>query len=636
MVFSFKWISAFAGAFSLLVFLASCEEELDTLGDKVIAGEPFVTDKAEYDVFAFNRSAVAVQTNRLPLYQIGVYDDPVYGRRESIVTTQLTLPSLQGNPVFGNFSQDLEDLPEASRGKDTIPENETIKEVLLYIPYQQVPGAINDRDNDGVPDELESLEDRNDPNSDQDNDGLTDFEERSRQTNPFDPDTDGDGIPDGEDDETATNTFANVFALDSIFSKRFVGMGDIPPPYVGEEFTLKVERSTFFLRDLDPNTNFQESQEYFSNTSITTFTDGPPLFEGEVVIDNKEIITFFEDDPDTEEDESLVVETRLPPGIQVALNNEFFQDNILDKEGSFELLSQSNFSEFIRGLHLSITPNNEDLMVLFDLTQANITITYEFDDFVRENNDGETTETIEKAERDFTLDFLQVQNQTNAILGNAVNTFIDDLPSEIFAQLDNEQENASRLYLKGGSGSFSELRLFDRDQATANAILADIKSNNWVINEANLVFYVDQEALGRTIEPSQLYLFNTNSNLPLFDTSSPQGFASIIDLLQQTFGGDLERESNGLGTKYTVRITDYINDLIVRDSTLAPIGLSVSSNLLNTFTQEAESATGDRVDLPVANTFNPLGTILFGNNVPLEDEDADKRLKLQIFYTETN
>jgi hypothetical protein len=41
---------------------------------------------------------------------------------------------------------------------------------------------------------------------------------------------------------------------------------------------------------------------------------------------------------------------------------------------------------------------------------------------------------------------------------------------------------------------------------------------------------------------------------------------------------------------------------------------------------------GQKVDLPVMNTLNPFGTVLFGNNVPVEDEN--KKLKLQIFYTE--
>ena len=638
MVFKRFWISALAGISFLLVFLVSCEEDLDTLGDGVISSEPFVSDKAEFDVFAFNRSAVAVQTNRLPVYQIGVYDDPVYGRREAIATTQVTFQNFQGNPVFGNFSQDVEDLPEGLRNNDdildTIPENETIKDVVLYLPYLLVPSSTNiDTDGDGIPDELESPEDRDNPDSDQDNDGLTDSEERTQGTDPFNPDTDGDGELDGEDEDTVVTGFANTFVLDSILSSRFVN-GE--SRFVGEEFNLRIERSTFFLRDLDPNSNFEENQEYFSNTDITTFIEGNPLFNGPVTIDNKEIITFEEDDPDTEEDESLTVSTRLNPGIQVSLDPQFFQENILDKEGSQELLSQSNLSNFIRGLHFSITPNSEDLLLLLDLTQANITITYDFDDFVLDDEGDGTEGTIEKVDGELVLNFLQVQN--NFILGNAVNTFINDpLPSEIVSQLDDDQTNASRLYLKGGSGTFSELRLFDRDEATANTILEEIKANNWVINEANLIFYVDRDAIdqnGGTIEPPRLYLFNAENNTTLFNVATETQTSEDPLGLFLNYDGILERNSAGQGIKYSIRITEYLNDIIVRDSANVPLRLALTSNIGITTTQEAQSSMGERVDLPLMNSVNPLGTILFGNNVPTEEED--KKLKLQIFYTETD
>ena len=624
------------GAFLFLVLISSCEEDLDTLGDGVIAEEPFETNSTAYDVFAFNRSAVAVQTNRLPLYQIGVYNDPIYGRREAIATSQVTFPNSQGNPVFGNFRQDVEDLPESARGKDTIPENETVKQVLLYLPYQLVPSSSNDRDGDGVPDELESPEDRDNPDSDQDNDGLTDSEERAQGSNPFDPDTDGDGIGDAEDDATILNSFANTFALDSIFSRRFIGT-DNQAQYVGEEFTFKVERSTFFLRNLYPDQDFLENQEYFSNTDIPSFVEGDPLFEGTVTVDNKEIVTFNEDDPDTEDDESLIVESRLNPGIQIALDPQFFQENILDKEGSFELLSQSNLAEFIRGFHFSITPTNEDLLLLFDLTQATITITYEFDDFVTEDDeDGDTVESIEKVEREYVLNLLQTQN-TN-VLGNAVNTFRDDpLPSNVLAQLDNDQENASRLFLKGGSGAFTEFRLFNEDEDIANGIIDEIKSNNWVINEANLIFNIDRDALdltGGVIEPPRLYIYRADNNLPVYNLATERSTSQEPLGQFLNYDGILEKDSNGDGVRYTVRITEYINDIIVRDSVNAPLRLSLTSNIAIPATQEGESAMSQRVDLPVMNAINPLGTILFGNNVPAQEED--QKLKLQIFYTETN
>ncbi|MGB5821823.1 MAG: hypothetical protein WBG90_20235 [Saonia sp.] len=39
----------------LLMVVVSCEEEITTVGEGVIGGEPFVTDRAVFDVFAFNK-----------------------------------------------------------------------------------------------------------------------------------------------------------------------------------------------------------------------------------------------------------------------------------------------------------------------------------------------------------------------------------------------------------------------------------------------------------------------------------------------------------------------------------------------------------------------------------------------------
>ncbi len=42
----------------------------------------------------------------------------------------------------------------------------------------------------------------------------------------------------------------------------------------------------------------------------------------------------------------------------------------------------------------------------------------------------------------------------------------------------------------------------------------------------------------------------------------------------------------------------------------------------------------NEADLPLSATITPLSTVLFGNNVPAEEEDM--KLKLEIFYTEPN
>ncbi|MGB5319510.1 DUF4270 family protein [Eudoraea sp.] len=586
----------------------SCDEEITTLGSGVIGNSPFVTDRAIFDVFAYNKNVETVEANKLALYQIGVYNDPLYGKTTASINSQIGLQNGAGNPIFGLYSQRVEDDSANDGNPNTINENETIKEVTLYIPYLQNPNG--DLDLDGVPDDLDA--DPNDPNSDSDGDGLTDSEERVLGTDPLNGDTDNDGIPDNADNETLINSFPRRVDLDSIYGNR-----DVP-------FNFKVDRSTFFLRDLDPGAGFLESQEYYSSQEFAPEFVSDLLFEGEVLISDEEILIPAEDDPDTEADESLGDPQRIQPGIRVVLDPDFFQENILDKEGGTELLSQANFREFIRGLYLSINAITSDMLILLDISDGQININYEFDRL--ENGQ------VVKNEADYQLSFITATSAFSTFNGNAVNTLVNDAyPSEVLDQLDTD-ENANRIFLKGGAGTFAEIHLFENNNG--ETIINQIKENNWIINEANLIFYVDRATLdnaGIVDEPPYLYLYNAETSASIYDLSVVSA-TDIPTRINLNYGGFLEKNNNK-GTLYKIKITDYINDIIIRDSTNATLGLNLSPDL--TFVQTKNAVLEQKEqNLPVSNTVTPLSTVLFGSNVSGVEED--KKLQLEIFYTEPN
>jgi hypothetical protein len=599
--------------FFLITVLFSCTEELTTLGATVIGGEPFNTDKATYDVFAFNKKIQAVRTNKLPLYQLGTFNDPIYGKTEARITSQLQLGG--SNPVFGLFSQSTEDNPSPD-SETQIPENETIDSVYLYIPFMTKAQLVRDSDGDGLDDEFDEFPD--DPNGDSDGDGLSDNQEQANGTDPLNPDTDGDGINDDTDIDFVQNAYAQSVDIDSIYGNR------------DQPFNFKVERSTFFLRDLDPNTNFEEAQEYFSSQQFSPAFVSDILFDGEVTIGNKQILLKKLDDPDTSDTDESEEYDKLSPGIRVKLDSTFFKTNLIDKEGSSELLSQANFSEFLRGIHMSVSSISEDMMLLLDLRNANITVHYRYDRF------NTADDTVEKRNSTYTLSLLR-GSQTGLIAGNAINTFNNDpYPMTIADQMDTGIENdASRIYLKGGSGSYAEINLFDR--SNGEEIINQIKANNWIINEANLVFYVDRTALnavGGIIEPPRLYLYNAETGRLIFDPLKDFSETQTLTGRYLNFSGILEEEADK--SKYKVRITDHINNMVVNDSTNATLGLVLTPDIgfvgvTNAMLNDPEKPEDD---LPVINTMTPLSTILFGSNV--EPENIANKLKLEIFYTEAN
>ena len=596
--------SALAGL-AVILFAISCEEDPTTIGVGVINESPLRTDAQAFDVFVFNRNIDAVQTNKLPVYQLGNFVDPVYGRTEARITTQVGLEGGLGNPTFGVLSQEEEDVADTDGDDNTIPENERVTEVFFYIPFLQSPGG--DIDFDGVINDLDV--DPEDPNSDSDGDNVSDNDERISGTDPLNDDTDGDGILDDVDLEIVANIFPRQVDLDSIYGPR-----DIP-------FNFKLERSTFFLRDLDPDSGFLEAQEYFSSQQFSPDFVDQVFFEGPVTIETEETIIFMEDDPDTEDDESLIIDQRLQPGIRVPIDIDFFQQNIIDNEGKSPLLSAANFVEFFRGVHLSVS---DDILLVLDVTQGNITINYEYDAI---DEEGEMV--VEKESYVLTL---ITGGDTVPINGNAVNTFNNDnYPPEIANELDTDN-NASRIYLKGGSGTYAEVQLFEPNNG--ETIINQIKANNWIINEANLVFHVDRDALdaaGITDEPPRIYLYNAETNRQLYDITLGTE-STVVGRIDGSYGGFLEEE-NDQGVKYTVRITNYINDIIVRDSVNATLGLAVTADITNIEARAAMLDSGSEDDLSLGATMTPLSTVLIGSEVP---ESDDRKLRLEIFFTETD
>ena len=604
-----------------VVFLSifiSCEEEFTTIGTDIINNGGFNTQTAQFNVYASTRTLNAVRTNSLPVYRIGEITNPLFGKSRASVTAQVQLSS--SSPRFGNLSQDQEDEPLSNENPTRIQENETVTRVVLEIPFFTVNSLSSDRDRDGVLNDLDA--DPDDPNSDTDGDGISDVQETASGTDPLNPDTDGDGIPDNEDDDTRRNAFPLTFELDSIIGNPEAN------------FNLRIDESTFFLRDFDPNNNFENAQEYFSNMDFSSFR-GVNLFNGPIEIRNTETLVFAEDNPDTEDiDESENVAERIPPGIFVELDPNFFQTNLLDLEGQQLLTNNSNFTQFFRGIQISTEGHSEDLMMILNLNGATITVEYTFD---RVNQNGTTgdisDDIIEEDEGEFELN-IGGNTGVNAA-NNIVNTFVNDpLPTAIQDEI-NLGTDATRLYLNGGAGAFVELNLFDEEGNTD--VLEEVRANGWLINEANLSFFIDRDqldaAIGNQIDPFRVYLYDLTNNVVLLDwllDPTEDGLNQIAS--RSVFGGIIEVDSEDRGIRYNIRITRHVNEILRNGADNVRLGLSVSSNINNPVIVSAIDSNAEEVMVPQASIDNPFGIVLFGANTSPENED--QRLRLEIIYTE--
>ena len=99
-----------------------------------------------------------------------------------------------------------------------------------------------------------------------------------------------------------------------------------------------------------------------------------------------------------------------------------------------------------------------------------------------------------------------------------------------------------------------------------------------------------------------------------------------------------QKDSDGKGTKYKIRITDYINNVLngtnPNNNGNSRLGLIVTENInlvTNAFLKTPYTIGTDELKyLPVASVMHPLGTVLYG----AQSTDPDKKLKLEIYYTE--
>lgn len=604
-----RFIIKLLASITLVLFISSCNQDYHPVGESLFEDQTLETMTENFPTFTYQEKIKKVQTNGLPLMQLGRITHPVFGLAEASFTGQLTIAN---SPFFGNHRQEFEDEPDAS-DPNLIPENETVTAVYLDIPFFT---NQNDTDNDGVIDSLDA--DPNDPQSNSDGDELTDLIEFQLQLNPLSSDSDGDGILDHNDEDNESYQSENRdYEIDSLYGNREA------------TFNLKVYELGAFLNNLDPLNNFETTQAYYSSQDY--YEDGfsrATLFDDTISLNFEEIrINFKEDDPETPDvDETTQVETRLSPRLRVPLDISFFQENIIDKEGSSDLETNVDFQKALRGLIIRAEDFSDDLYMLLDIQNANINIVYEHDDYQTQGTLGDTTDdTIEKAEKEFSLSF-------NGIRINTLKNSLFDAAVQEQLTISSNDNPSNRLYVQSGT-LLGKIRLFGDEEQDENELIEDLRGETWLINEANLIFYIDPAlANSKELLAKRLYLFNYDTGFPLSDYISDGSVSNFgANSNKRIFGGLLEYDDNNTPYRYKFNITDHISNIIRNDSINFDLGLVVNADIDNLGFLNAVTESEEELLYPLSATLNPLGAVLIGSHPEATSED--KKVKLELVYS---
>ena len=573
MKFNF-FIKTFIALF-VVALIVSCDKDINEIGTGIIGNEHYGMDVAYSDVIAYNQNLGPVQTNNLTVNQFGYYNNSVFGKTKASFVTQVALAS--ENPTF------------------YAP---VIDSVYLYVPY------------------------------------FSTFV------------------------STDTDTGNSTYTLDSL-----KGSGKIK---------LSVYESTKFLENLDPTTGFQQQQKYYSNQQADFDTnnggfklnnDNKSIYD-HTVVDNSQNdqfafsekqIKFFKKNSDGTPGYTNVAE-RKAPGMFLNLDKDFFKTKILQAP-SGKLFNNNIFKTYFKGLYFkvenTIDSPNQGTLAMMNFTSGVITIVY--------HDKVSSTDTADPIRKTLLLN----------LSGNSVNLLDNEntFPGYV---TPNSVMGDRNLFLKGGDGSMAIIDLFSKtdnigyDSSDGHLInapngVSDELDNlrnpvggkqKWLINEANLTFYIAKSTMANTIEPNRIFLYDLNNNRPIIDYYSDYT-SGINSKFNKTIHGGILTDQNGKivnakvgekGTTYKINITNHIRSLIkyggigvTKDSTNVRLGLVVTENINSAYNYYLKtpftSGTKTTKYIPMMSVVNPLGTVLYGNNIPAGDPDYDKRLKLEIYYT---
>lgn len=396
---------------------------------------------------------------------------------------------------------------------------------------------------------------------------------------------------------------------------------------------LSVYRSLYYLRNLDPESGLQEQQRYYSNQSseLMGSTIATDRLNDWNVSQNDEFK--FSDDQikilKNNESGNGTVKERLAPGIFLNLNKTAFYNAIFSSAATGKLVDNNVFKEYFRGIYFKAEGvDQKNALARLNFAQGKITIVYK----------GKDTESATEFKR---------KTLVLNLGGNSVNFFDTNYTNP--ASSGNAITGDEKLYLKGGQGSMAVVKLFSGNE------LQNIKDSGWLINEANLVFNIDNATMNGVydttdpnydptdpidrveFEPNRILLYDLNNKRVLVDYTFDISTNSLYPKFNKFVHDGIIKTENERGTQYKVRLTNHIRNLVNKDSTNVTLGLVVTesiNNVNNVKLRQSFSAYGRDVKfIPAMSAVSPLGTVLWGNNIPATDANYNKRLKLEIFYT---
>jgi len=386
------------------------------------------------------------------------------------------------------------------------------------------------------------------------------------------------------------------YKLDSVF-------GD-------QAFEIKIFEQTYLLPTFDPDVNLEERRHYYSDFDFAPYKTS---IIGDTIgfnVSDSPYITYQREEDGTfklDENGNKIVKDSLAPHMIINLDTIYFKQKIFIHSGEDILSNTQKFKDYFRGIYIETVSNNGDgLMMQLPLNEAKIQVQYTEEQV---NDNGTPNDPSDDT-------FKTVYKELNMKLGNtAVNHYDNNLSSYAQTTLNNSDliNGDEEIVLKGEAGSEAVVQLFDEQQ------LRDLRLKDWMINHAEIYFYVNQSATDEMLAQSKrLFLYDYDNQNIIADLNAPE---SLPDNDYKQYNGKLQTDKDG-HAYYKFGITRHIRNVIKRDSANVKLGLRVTSDI--------------HVPLKIKEIFkdpdayNPSGVILYGN----QTTNINLKPVLKIYYSD--
>lgn len=358
-------------------------------------------------------------------------------------------------------------------------------------------------------------------------------------------------------------------------------------------FNFNLYRTDTYMNRLDP-VDPSKTNEYLSNHAYQ-------IIPGEL---NAQVDYQFKPDAN---DTLMVYKRRLSNGLvyqsdtlRLTNNNPFARIPLdeakikalfVDQYGSANFESQEAINEYIKGLYLE-AKGNEGSLIGFNITSTDATL--------RPSLEIRYTNTILK-NGSVVVDTIM---KSNSFL-------LSNFSTSLYKMEEKTYPNDNNIVVQGAAGNMAQIEMLTGTQ------LNDLRSKNWLINEASLTFYVNQNIVDfDTIQtPNKLFLFKDGDVASQIKDHFSEG--------PTVFDGNLILTDNK-PDYYKFRITDYLSDLLLGNSSYNPkLGLKVFNNPTDGYTSLVDT-------LVTSYSWNPKTVTLLNHNKVVNGE---RRAKLKISYS---